>query len=108
MKAILTPQNNPNVDHSYRAEGDVLHITVNGVEDSFDFTGMPDGAASGFDSDLPINPLIQASKADGVLTVTLLGWYGYAPEQGQEESDEDFQERLAEYELSKTEREVTL
>ena len=108
MKAILTSQNSTGTTYSYRAEGDVLHATVNGVEDSFDFTGMPDGSASDFEIALEPNPLIQATKTDGELTITLLGWYGNAPVQGEEETDEAFQERLAEYELAKTEREVTI
>ncbi|MBY6111232.1 hypothetical protein KUV74_12590 [Halomonas sp. DP1Y21-3] len=108
MKAIFTPQNSTDIAYSYRAEGDVLHVTVNGVEDSFDFTGMPDGSASDFETALEPNPLIQATKADGELTITLLGWYGNVPVQGEEETDEAFQDRLAEYELAKTEREVTI
>ncbi|MBY5942300.1 hypothetical protein KUW00_15580 [Halomonas sp. DP5N14-9] len=108
MKAILTPQNSTSITYSYQAVGDVLHATVNGVEDSFDFTGMPDGSASDFETVLEPNPLIQATKADGELTVTLLGWYGNTPVQGEDETDEAFQERLAEYELAKTEREVTI
>lgn len=123
MKAILTPQV-PHRDFtvSYSAEGDILTAEVDGVVDTFDFTGMPDGRAESIESaTLPINPVLGAEKVNGVLTVTLAHYVAPRPEReeyvaedenGEEvvtfETEEDFQFRLDEWEASKKRREVTL
>ncbi|MCT8506128.1 hypothetical protein [Chromohalobacter moromii] len=74
MKIIYTPQDGF-ISFEYVAEGDLLTATVNGETDTFDFTDMPDGVATEFDTTLPRCPIIKAERSDGVLTVHLLAWY---------------------------------
>ncbi|MDR5867923.1 hypothetical protein [Halomonas koreensis] len=61
--------------YDYTADGDVLTATVNGETDTFDFSDMPDGVATEFDTTLPRCPIQRAERVDGVLTVHLIAWY---------------------------------
>mgnify|MGYP001384861043 CR=1 FL=1 len=63
------------IEYNYAASGYVLTATINGETDTFDFTGMPDGVATEFDTTLPHCPVIRAERVDGVLTVHLIAWY---------------------------------
>lgn len=76
MKAILTPQFGRGAIFSYRAEGDVLHVSSGLLSDTFDFTNMPDGVANSIETTLPVNPIVHAERINGELNVTLIHWYG--------------------------------
>jgi hypothetical protein len=54
---------------------DVLTI-VEEHTDTFDFSSMPDGEAEEVETTLPINPIIKASRVDGVLELELLNLIG--------------------------------
>ena len=58
----------------YTIEGEKITASYEGKTDVFDFTNMPNGAATFLDieSDLAYNPIITAVREDGVLTVTLI------------------------------------
>lgn len=57
---------------------DILTVTIEGIEEEFDFTGMPDGALEGIEVDfLPLNPILNAIKELGVLTIDLYRFYSF-------------------------------
>lgn len=73
MKVIYTPQVplTP-VECDYSADGDVLTVVMDGVVETFDFTDLPDGEAENIDcGELSTNPILNAKRSEGVLTVTL-------------------------------------
>lgn len=75
MKLILTPQHAHNLNLTYEVKNQVLTLTLNGVSDTFDFTDLPDGVASGFESTLEINPILYAQKENSEVTVHMIYWY---------------------------------
>lgn len=75
MKLIITPQRS-DIDCVYSVTGEVLTVAMEGKTDSFDFTEMPDGEASGFCSVLEPCPVLKAAKRDGIISVTVIGFYG--------------------------------
>ena len=62
---------------TYAFDGEKITATYEGESDTFDFTNMPDGAATfmDIDSDLTYNPIITATRQDGILSVTLIEFY---------------------------------
>jgi hypothetical protein len=80
MRVLYSPQIGLTQDRiTYRFDGDIIIATYRGVEDSFDFSGMPDGKLQwGVDAPPPITsilevvPVVDAERRDGVLYVTLL------------------------------------
>lgn len=64
----------------YEIEDQKITATINGVEDTFDFSEMPDGELELWDRDgnglietvLGEVPIVSAKKEDGVLTVEIL------------------------------------
>lgn len=85
MRAILTPQRSDR-RAEYSAAGDVLTVAMGDQTDTFDFSDMPDGRATEFESTLPVCPVISAERVAGALTVKLLHWYG--PDAGDDEKQE--------------------
>lgn len=75
MRAILTPQRSDR-RVAYSAADNVLTVTMGAQSDVFDFSDMPDGRATHFETTLPVCPVVSAERVDGVLTVKLLHWYG--------------------------------
>lgn len=84
MKIYLSPQVN-NERIIYEFDNDRVKITINGISDEFDFTGLPDGELELYDHEtsenliqtvLPINPIISAKKKGGVLYLELINWIG--------------------------------
>ena len=55
---------------------DSITATFDGVSDTFDFSGLPDGGidSSMIDTILSINPVISAEKFGGVLSVELVNF----------------------------------
>ncbi|WP_110641100.1 hypothetical protein [Salinicola sp. CPA57] len=108
MKLKLIPQCGDN-DVSFSALGQVLTVIVNGSVETFDFTSAGDGTFNGFESDvLPSMPLLSATKTDGVIEVLAIGCYGPEPVREEEETDDAFQARHAEWDALRFNREVEI
>ena len=60
----------------FEFSGDVVVATFDGIEDTFDFTGFPDGEVdySMIETILEYNPVLKAKKVDGILSVELLNF----------------------------------
>lgn len=75
MKLVYSPQR-ADIPRDLSVDGDVITVTIGGVTDVFDFTGMPDGVTDGVESILTHSPILRAERVAGELTVHLLHWYG--------------------------------
>lgn len=76
MKIIEVPQRSDMVI-SYEVKGEILEVTIDNTNEAFDFTGLPDGVMEEIETmSLLVNPILSASKVDGVLTVEILRFYG--------------------------------
>lgn len=71
MKYILTPQIREGTIE-YEIEKDIIKAIYEDEEDTFDFTDLPDGDLLSIETNLKINPIQEASKREGVLSVKLL------------------------------------
>lgn len=70
----------------YSFDGDVITATIDGITDTFDFTGMPDGQLQLYGSkppfeplfitSLPLMPILSAKRENGVLQVEILRFIG--------------------------------
>lgn len=80
MDILLLPQVRDGSKIWYEIEHQKITATINGVTDTFDFTGMPDGVLETYDdygnelieTSLETNPISRAVKEDGVLYIDLL------------------------------------
>lgn len=83
MKILYSPQVKLDEKIEYIFKGDKITASFKGVTDVFDFTGMPDGELSIYDTSkfpctsmlitsLEIQPIISAKRDNGVLSVVLL------------------------------------
>jgi hypothetical protein len=78
MLVLYSPQINEKDILKYKFEGEKIVVTYNGETDEFDFTNMPDGMAASYGrepslvSTLPIQPVIEVKKENGILKVTLI------------------------------------
>ena len=80
MKILFSPQVREDNKIWYEIEYQKITATINGVTDTFDFTGMPNGKLQLYNSDgesmietvLEEIPILGAEKTDGVLTVEIL------------------------------------
>lgn len=80
MKILMSPQGRDRDRIWYEIEDQKITATINGVEDTFDFTNMPDGELQLYDEEgndliesiLDEVPILGAEKTDGVLTVEIL------------------------------------
>lgn len=86
MKLIISPQRSDYI-YSYALSGDILTVTIDGVSDEFNFTGLSDGTAGEIVTSLPVNPVICAEKINGELTVRIIAFHG------ENASDEEKTER---------------
>lgn len=76
----MSPQGRDRDRIWYEIEDQKITATINGVEDTFDFTNMPDGELQLYDEEgndliesiLDEVPILGAEKTDGVLTVEIL------------------------------------
>lgn len=85
MKVLYSPifDNSGLHDLSYEFIGDKIIVTYNGDVDEFDFTNMPEGCfLTSYDrrekdiqSTLPIDPVLDVAKENGLLKVRLLKFY---------------------------------
>ena len=60
----------------FEFSGETITVIFDGVSDTFDFTGLPDGKAdySMIETVLEYNPILKATKVDGILSVELLNF----------------------------------
>lgn len=60
----------------FEFSGEVIVATFDGIEDTFDFTEFPDGEVdySMIETVLEYNPILKATKVDGILSVELLNF----------------------------------
>ena len=60
----------------FEFSGEMIVATFDGVSDTFDFTGLPDGEVdySMIETILEYNPILKATKVDGILSVELLNF----------------------------------
>ena len=60
----------------FEFSGEMIVATLDGVSDTFDFTGFPDGEMDSFlvETVLKHNPIKSAKKVDGILSVELLNF----------------------------------
>jgi hypothetical protein len=78
MQIYLSPQvSEERIEYEFA--GEVITATLNGVTDTFDFTGLTDGFVERADveTDLGVNPIIEAHRENGVLYITLLNYIGF-------------------------------
>ena len=78
MRYFLSPQVNAENKIQYQFCEESIIATIGDLSDTFDFSGLPDGMANGFEitTSLPICPVLQAERVDGALSVTLLNFIG--------------------------------
>ena len=77
MRIFKSPQIRfDGIQFTFAFEGETVSATLNGVTDTFDFTGLPDGEAdySMIETVLEYNPILKATKVDGILSVELLNF----------------------------------
>ena len=60
----------------FEFSGEMIIATFDDVSDTFDFTGLPDGEVdySMIETILEYNPILKATKVDGILSVELLNF----------------------------------
>ena len=60
----------------FEFSGEMIVATFDGVSDTFDFTGLPDGEVnySMIETILAYSPIVSAKKVDGILSVELLNF----------------------------------
>lgn len=77
IKIIELPQRNDNMKINYTVDGDILHVTIDGVTEEFDFTGLPEGRMTEIEPDeLMVNPIVEAEKIGDEIRITLIRFYG--------------------------------
>lgn len=78
IELVEIPQRSDDYNIKYEINGDVLSVTVNGINEIFDFTGLPEGVAESIISEnLPINPILSAKKIGDVVTIEVSRVYGH-------------------------------
>ena len=76
MKVFFSPQFSERV-LKYEFNNDVVTVTLNGVTEVFDFTGMPNGVADSIESEaFNFNPVISAKKENNILYLKLINFIG--------------------------------
>lgn len=76
MKILKSPQRN-DTELAYKFDGEEITATLNGETDTFDFTNMPQGKATDFDTTLDPCPIKSAERdASGELWVELMNYIG--------------------------------
>lgn len=74
IKVIETPIRSEN-QLSYEIEDDVISITLNGITESVDFTGLPEGKAQEITFDHFETPIYHAEKSGETIEVTIARFY---------------------------------
>ena len=77
MKILKTPQVSfDDRRFDFEFSGEIITVSFDGIEDTFDFTGVPDGDVdfSMIETTLAYNPILKAQRVDGTLSVELLNF----------------------------------
>ena len=75
IKIIETPQR-ADMKINYVVDGDILNVTIDGVTEEFDFTGLPEGRMTEIEPDeLKVNPIVGAEKIGDEITIRLIRFY---------------------------------
>jgi len=82
MRILFRPQRSAEqITYTFRGESVTALIgdAEDAIEDTFDFTGLPDGeidTEQEIETTLPACPIISARRVDGILHLELLNWIG--------------------------------
>ncbi len=82
MRILFRPQRSAEqITYTFRGESVTALIgdAEDAIEDTFDFTGLPDGELDKereVETVLPVCPIIFSKRVDGVLHLELLNWIG--------------------------------
>lgn len=88
MKILYSPQVSDR-KLTYEFNNDVVTATLNGIIDTFDFSGMPDGIADSIESEVfDFNPILSAKKENNILYLELINFIG---------EDATYEERFPEW-----------
>jgi len=80
IKVYFSPQRADNqIEYSFC--GETVTARIDEIEDTFDFSNLPDGELDRREDTqiktiLPVNPVISAKRIDGILYLELLNWIG--------------------------------
>ena len=80
MRILFRPQRSAEqITYTFRGESVTALIgdAEDAIEDTFDFTGLPDGeidTEQEIETTLPACPIISARRVDGILHLELLNW----------------------------------
>lgn len=76
IRVIETPQR-ADMKINYVVDGDIINVTIDGITEEFDFTGLPEGRAEKIEPDeLKVNPIVEAEKIGDEITIKLIRFYG--------------------------------
>lgn len=76
MKVLFSPQVSERV-LTYEFNDDMIKATMDGVTETFDFSGMPNGVADFIESEaFDFNPVINARKENDILYLELINFIG--------------------------------
>lgn len=82
MRILFRPQRSAEqITYTFRGESVTALIgdAEDAIEDTFDFTGLPDGeidTEQEIETTLPACPIISARRVDGILHLEMLNWIG--------------------------------
>jgi hypothetical protein len=77
INLIYTPQR-ADIKAEYTINNDILTVKIGEVEETFDFTDLPEGKAEEIIADeLPINPIVRAEKTGNIINITVIRFYGF-------------------------------
>lgn len=71
MQVLYNPQHNSHDKSVFSFEEDIVTISINGDSEVYDFTNLPDGAATEIKSSLPHCLISSAERKDGKLYIQL-------------------------------------
>jgi len=78
IKVYFSPQRADNqIEYSFC--GEMVTARIDEIEDTFDFSNLPDGELhmeEPIETTLPVCPIISAKRVDGILHLELLNWLG--------------------------------
>jgi len=99
MKILYSPQlSNKKITYTFNSE--VVTVDIDGVVEDFDFSTMPNGRAEKITPEvLSVNPIVQAERIDGVLSLVLINYI--TEDASQEELFPEWQEVLDENTMEK-------
>jgi len=77
INIIEIPQRSDNVI-TFKTNKNVLTVTLNGVEEVFDFTQFGEGIAEEIEiENISLNPIIKAEKIGDIFNIEVLRFYSY-------------------------------